>query len=79
MTFQLYLYGFPLGVALGIPERDGTKILNENEDRSDIRSAAIELGALAEERCEQKYSNSGDYTFNGNTVRDFLQAFEHMD
>lgn len=82
----MYLDNFQFGIALGVPEADIKRILDENEravtdyDSRNVisKKAAEDLGAFAERMCERNYINPGQYTKKVNVVRDFLQAISDI-
>lgn len=74
-VFQRYFFGFPLGLALGVPEGDIAELLDDDV----YGDNALEyLGRLAHLVCESKYPNSTGHRNNQNIVQDLRQALEYL-
>lgn len=66
---QRYLYAFPIGFALGIPENDITRLLEVHTTMEEVASA---LGKLANKRCQSSYPVQ--FKFNDHIVHDLVIA-----
>lgn len=64
--FQSYLYGFPIGLALGIPQEDIAWILEQNNS---LDAVAGQLSKRANDLCRTKHPHFG---YNENIVRDLI-------
>lgn len=58
LFFQRYLYGFPIGLAIGVPEGEITRILETHNSMDEIAS---QLGKYANTSCKRQYP---DYVGN---------------
>lgn len=57
MFFQRYLYGFPIGFALGLSE---SQIMQEVEKHTTLEDFAIELGKVANNSCQINFYPRSD-------------------
>ncbi|XP_031635042.1 uncharacterized protein LOC116348264 [Contarinia nasturtii] len=73
--FNRYFFGFPIGLALGVPEEDIKDIL---EDDIYGNQAIDYLGRLAHLICGTKHPNASSHRTNQNIVRDLREALEGL-
>lgn len=73
--FQRYFFGFPIGLALGVPEDDIAELLEEDVYGE---NALDYLGRLANLVCESKYPNSTGHRNNQNLIQDLRLTLETL-